>query len=152
MRVAHKIDIAILAVLLLLLLLLIPKTGIGQTREFGDYIVRYSAISSTALVADVAKTYGIERSSRNGLLNVAVQKRRDGDAELIGAKISGTISDLTGHSHPIAFRETKEGGDIDYLGEFPVDGSGTYLFTVSVLPAGGTQNYTLKFNQDYVVD
>lgn len=153
MRVAHKVDIVILAALLLLLLLLIPKTGHGETREFGDYVVRYNAIPTTALGADMAKSYGIERSNRNGLLNIAVQKKRDGaEAELVGAKLSGSVSDLTGHTHPIAFRETREGGDIDYLGQFPVDGSGTYLFTVSVAPAGGGAAYTLKFNQDYVVD
>ena len=62
------------------------------------------------------------------------------------------MSDLTGHAVPIKLRETSENGDVDYLGEFPLSGSGAYLFTVKVTPPGRTQPYLLKFNQDYVVD
>ncbi|HEX6833557.1 MAG TPA: DUF4426 domain-containing protein [Rudaea sp.] len=151
MRAAHKLHAAIIAALILLLLLmLLPRTGHGVTEEFGDYLVRYNAIPSSTLSADAARQYGIERSSRNGLVNIAVQ-RRAGD-QLVGATLSGSVADLTGHAHPIAFRETREGGDVDYLGQFPLDGSGAYLFTVRVTPAGSAQTYTLKFNQNYVVD
>ena len=134
-------------------LLLFANIAFAQSQEFGDIVVRYSAVSTNALPDDTAKSYGIERSSRNGLLNIAVQRKRDGaDAELIGAKIAGSVSDLTGHAHAITFRETREGGDIDYLGEFPVESSGAYLFTIRVAPIGTDQSYTLKFNQNYVVD
>jgi Domain of unknown function (DUF4426) len=152
MRAVHRIDIPVIAALLLSTLL-IPQSSVGETLQFGDYIVRYSAVSTNALGVEAAKTYGIERSSRNGLLNIAVQKKHEsGEPELIGAKINGIVGDLTGHHHPIAFRETKEGGDIDYLGEFPIDGSGTYVFSINVFPADSTQHVAIKFNQDYVVD
>jgi hypothetical protein len=95
---------------------------------------------------------------------------------LIAASVSGSVADLTGHGKPIRFRETRDEGAIDYLGEFPIDASGTYVFTIHVTPGrspsatdgspsapqamdgregpppGRAQPYTVKFNRDYVLD
>jgi hypothetical protein len=155
MRVAHKVGVLIAAIALLLILLLLPRHGQGaqsSTQDFGDYIVHYSAISTNQLLAEVAKSYGIERSARRGLLNVAVQAKGNDPAHMIGAVVSAEVADLTGHHTPIAVRETSENGDVDYLGEFPLDSSGAYIFTVKVTPAGHVQPYVVKFNQDYIVD
>ena len=153
MRVAHKVGVLIAAIALLLILLLLPRHGQGaQTQDFGDYIVHYSAISTNQLVAAVAKSYGIERSDRRGLLNIAVQSKGGTDAHMVGATVSAEVADLSGHRTPIQVRETQENGDIDYLGEFELSGSGAYIFTVKVTPPGHLQPYVVKFNQDYFVD
>jgi hypothetical protein len=155
MRVAHKVGVLIAAIALLLILLLLPRHGQGaqsNTQDFGDYIVHYSAISTNQLVAEVAKSYGIERSGHRGLLNVAVQAKSNDATHMIGAHVSAEVADLTGHHTPIAVRETSENGDVDYLGEFPLESSGAYIFTVKVTPPGHIQPYVVKFNQDYVVD
>ena len=153
MRIAHKAGVFLLALALLIVLLLLPRHGQGaQAQDFGDYVVHYNAISTNQLLAAIASRYGIERSSQRGLLNIAVESRRDGALHMVGAEVRAEVSDLTGHRQPIALRETSEDGDIDYLGEFPLSGSGAYLFTVKVTPAGHTQPYVLRFNQDYVVD
>ncbi|MDR3389195.1 MAG: DUF4426 domain-containing protein [Rudaea sp.] len=154
MRVAHKVGVFILAIVVLLVLLLLPRHGQGaQTQQdFGDYIVHYSAITTNQLVADVAKTYGIERSAWRGLLNIAVQAKGGEDARMVDAEVSAEVSDLTGHRLPIRLRETSENGDVDYLGEFGLNGSGTYVFTVRITPPGHVQPYLVRFNQDYVVD
>jgi hypothetical protein len=153
MRVAHKVGVLIAAIALLLILLLLPRYGQGaqsNTQDFGDYIVHYSAISTNQLMADVAKSYGIERSSRHGLLNIAVQAKSN--THMIGATVSAEVADLSGHHTPIQVRQTSENGDVDYLGEFPLESSGAYIFTVKVTPPGHAQAYVVKFNQDYVVD
>jgi hypothetical protein len=155
MRVAHKVGVLITAIALLLILLLLPRHGQGaqaNTRDFGDYIVHYSAISTNQLLAEVAKSYGIERSGHRGLLNIAVQAKSSGQTQMVGADVSAEVADLTGHRTPIAVRETSENGDVDYLGEFPLSSSGAYIFTVKVTPPGHAQPYVVKFNQDYVVD
>jgi hypothetical protein len=153
MRVAHKVGVLIAAIALLLILLLLPRHGQGaQAQDFGDYIVHYSAISTNQLVAEVAKSYGIERSGHRGLLNIAVQAKGGGQTRMVGAAVSAEVADLSGHRTPIQVRETSENGDIDYLGEFPVSDSGAYIFTVKVTPPGHAQPYVVKFNQDYVVD
>jgi hypothetical protein len=136
MRAAHKVGLLLAVIVLLLLALLLPRTGhADQSAAFGDIVVRYSAISTDQLFADIARRYGIERSAHNGLVNIAVeQKSGAGEPALIAATVSGSVADLTGHGKPIRFRETRDEGAIDYLGEFPIDASGTYVFTIFVTP------------------
>jgi len=152
MRIAHKVSVALIALALMLVLLLVPRHGRGQsTQDLGDYVVHYSAISTQQLPANAAAQYGIERADNRGLLNVAVEAKR-GDAAMVRADISATVSDLTGHAQPVRFHETHENNSFDYLGEFPLNGSGSYLFTVNVTPPGAAHAYVVRFNRDYVVD
>jgi len=151
MRIAHKVGVALIAIALMLLLLLIPRHGQGQSSgDFGDYTIYCSAISTSQIDDSVAKQYGIERSAKRGLLNVSVQ--RAATAQTAQADVNAEISDLLGHRTPLHLRDTKENGDVDYVADFPLSGSGTYRFTVKVTPQGRTQPYVLTFNQDYVVD
>jgi hypothetical protein len=154
MRVAHKMALLLVVIVLLLLTLLLPRTGhANQSETFGDIVVRYSAISTDQLFADAAQRYGIARSPHNGLVNIAIERKTPGaEPTMIAASVSGRVADLTGHAQPIAFRETDEDGAIDYLGEFPLEASGTYVFTIDVRPPGAAHPYTVKFNRDYVAD
>lgn len=157
MRIAHKHKIAVLlvALLLLVVLLLMPRHGHGvstQEQRFGDYVVHYNALTTAQLPAASAKTYGFERSDARGLLNVAIETQRNGAAQMIAADVQAQVSDLTGHVQPIALKETSENGDVDYIGDFPLSGSGAYVFTVKVTPPGRTQPFVVRFNQDYVID
>jgi hypothetical protein len=148
MRMAHTFRVAIVACVLLAL----PRSGASQSdKDFGDFVVYYSTISTNQLLAEVAKQYGIERSSHRGLLNVAVEEKRD-VPHTVSANVVAEVSDLSGHSRPVVVHETSENGGIDYVGEFNVEDSGTYLFTVKITPVGHEQPYVLKFSQDYIVD
>jgi hypothetical protein len=151
MRLSHKVILAIAVIVLLLLALAMPRSSAAQSEAFGDVTVRYSAISTDQLFADAARRYGIERSPRRGLVNVAVE-RRDGSGAMIAAQVTGTVATLAGRGRPIRFRETREEGAIDYLGEFAVEESGTHVFTIEVTPPGRAQPYTIRFNRDYVLD
>jgi hypothetical protein len=162
MRIAHKVGVTLIAIALMLLLLLVPRHGHSETdvsdlvvnrdSVFGDYVVRCSAISTDQIADSVARQYGIERSARRGLLNVSVELKTADATHTTHADVSAEVSDLIGHRTPIRVRETNENGDIDYLADFPLTGSGTYVFTVKVTPQGQAQPYVVKFNQDYVVD
>jgi hypothetical protein len=118
---------------------------------FGDYIVHYNAISTNQLLPAVAKQYGIERSAKRGLLNISVESKT-GNPHTVSAEITATVGDLTGHDKPISIRETSENGDIDYLGEFPIDASGTFVFKVKVATPGQQQPFVVKFSQDLVAE
>jgi hypothetical protein len=155
MRDVHKFGIAITVAIVALLALLLPRCSKADDHAaaFGDLTVRYSAISTEQLVAAVAARYGIERSPHNGLVNIAIERKAaDGAATMIAAGVSGHVADLTGHTRPIRFRESRDEGAIDYLGEFPLDASGTYVFTIEVTPPGRAQPYTVRFHRDYVLD
>jgi Domain of unknown function (DUF4426) len=146
MRVADRFVFALLASLVSL------GAYAAQERNFGDYTVHYNAISTNQLVESMARQYHIERSAQRGLLNVAVELKKDDGAQTVKAQINAEVSDLTGHHAPVQMRETSENGDIDYLGEFPLSGSGAYVFTVKITPPGQTHPFVVRFNQDYVVD
>lgn len=123
----------------------------GSDKDFGDYIVRCNAISTLQLVPAIAKQYGIERSAKRGLLNISVESKT-GTAHTVSANVTATVGDLTGHDKPIDVRETSENGDIDYLAEFPLDSSGTFVFTIKVMPAGRIQPFVMKCTQDLLAD
>jgi hypothetical protein len=140
------------AIAVMAILCFFPMTSKADSdKEFGDYVVHYSAISTTQLVRAIAKQYGIERSPKNGLLNISVEQKSE-MTHTVNADITAEVGDLTGHDKSIRMRETNENGDIDYLGEFALDGSGTYVFTVKVSPPGKAQPFVVKFTQDFVID
>ena len=155
MLITHRFGVTFAAVALMPVLLVAPRGGSGQDandRDFGDYVVHVSAISTRQLLADVARQYGVERSARRGLLNVSVERKGAEGAHTVSADVVAEVRDLSGHRQPVRVRETSENGDIDYLGEFSLSGSGTYLFTLKVTPPGHSQAYVVTFSQDYVVD
>jgi hypothetical protein len=131
----------------------LPRAGAAGESEFGDISVRYSAITTSQLFPAIAQRYGLERSDRNGLVNIAIEhKAGDRTSHMIAADVSGTVADLSGHRRPIRFRETNEDGAIDYLGTFAIDAGGTHVFTIVVNVPGHSQAYTVTFNRDYVLD
>jgi hypothetical protein len=141
-----------LAPLIVAALNVAPVLGHADSdKDFGDYIVHCNAISTQQLLPAVAKQYGIERSAKRGLLNISVESTT-GPAHTVSADVTATVGDLTGHNKPINVRETSENGDIDYLAEFPLDGSGTYVFTVKVTPASRQQPFVMKCTQDFLAD
>jgi len=153
MRTHHKIGLVVAVIVLLLLALLLPRKGhADQGAEFGDVVVRYSALSTEQLDAGVARRYGIERGAKNGLVNIAIERKAAEPGAMIAAGVSGTVADLAGHERPIRFHETRDEGGIDYLGEFALESSGAYLFTIKVAVPGRAQPVTVRFNRDFVLD
>ncbi len=126
---------------------------VESPQKFDNYLVHFNALSSQNLQPQMAKQYGIERSSKNGLLTIVVQKHSgDGNDTPVNASISGKAVSLTGLETPLRMREIREGGDISYIGEFAVKGPDTYRFTVSIKPEGAARGYTLKFEQNYAAN
>ena len=132
----------------ILLLAFVPMFSVAADREFGDVTVRANALSTMQLLPAMAKQYGIARDAAHGLLNLSIEQA----GRTISANVTAQVGDLTGHSHPLPLRETAENGDIDYLGEFAIDGSGTYVFTVTATVTGKSQPFIATFTQDLVVD
>jgi hypothetical protein len=132
----------------LALLVLAPMVSFADDRAFGDVTLHANALSTLQLLPAMAKQYGIARDAHHGLLNVSIEQ----NGRTVSASVTAQVGDLTGHTRPLPLRETAENGDIDYLGEFAIDGSGTYLFTITATVAGKTQPLTMKFTQDLVVD
>ncbi len=154
MRAAHKTSVTLVVLALLLILLASPRHGHGQSdssQDVGKYIVHYSAISTNQLLPAMARRYGINRDANHGLLNIAIEEK-GGESHMVRVDVSARVGDLLGHDQVIRMRETSEDGEIDYLGVFELNGSGTYHFSVRLTLPGETQPHVIKFNTDYVVD
>jgi hypothetical protein len=79
-----------------------------RSQTFGDHVVHYNAFGSDTLTAEVARSYGITRSSSRALLNIVVLKKVMGTTgEPLQASISGSASNLSGQSRELAFRMVK---------------------------------------------
>ncbi len=133
---------------LIALLAFAPAISLADDHTFGDITIHANALSTTQLLPAMAKQYGITRDAKHGLLNVSI----DQNGRTISATVTAQVGDLTGHPRALPLRETAENGDVDYLGEFAIDGSGTYVFTVTATVPGKSQPFTAKFTQDLVVD
>lgn len=150
MKLAYKIGLVVGAAVLLLLL---PARGRSeQLQRFDDYVVHYNALSTDMLPAEVAAAYQIPRSSKQGLLNIAVQKTGGAEPVPVAAQIRGSVANLAGQRSEVIVREIREADAIYYLAEFPVRGNDTLNFDLRIAPAGDTRSYTLKFSKDYVTE
>lgn len=150
MKLAYKIGLLVGAAVLLFLL---PSRGRGeQLQRFDDYVVHYNALSADMLPAEVAAAYKIPRSSKQGLLNIAVQRTDGAEPVAVAARISGSVANLAGQRSEMTVREIREADAIYYLAEFPVRGSDTLNFDLRIAPTDSTRSYTLKFSKNYVTE
>jgi len=131
---------------LLALLMTLPLRA-EQMKELGPWQVHYSAFNSSFLTPEVAKTYGLERSRYNGIINIAVQDKQ-GKAQSVS--VTGEAKNLTGAIRDLSFQEVKEGDAIYYLATLPYRNEDTYQFTLKIM--GGGQQQILTFQQTFYVD
>lgn len=120
---------------LLALLMTLPLRA-EQMQELGPWKVHYSAFNSSFLTPEVARTYGLERSRYNGIVNIAVQNKQ-GVAQAVG--IRGEARNLTGTLRPLNFQEVKEGNSIYYLAVLPYRNEDTYQFTLKIMGRGSSR-------------
>jgi len=138
------------AMLGLAVLALAPAGSRAQyTQDFGPYRARYSALPTDRLLPDVARAYGIERSARRSLVNVAVEREANGKSDLVHAALEGTATSLTGERVTLKFRELDEAGSVSYIADFAISTPDTYRFVIKVLPDDATAPYRLEFSQDF---
>ena len=131
---------------LLALLMTLPLRA-EQMKELGPWQVHYNAFNSSFLTPEVAKTYSLERSRYNGIINIAVQDKQ-GKAQAVS--VTGEAKNLTGTIRNLSFQEVKEGDAIYYLATLPYRNEDTYQFTLKIM--GGGQQQILTFQQTFYVD
>ncbi|KIQ83034.1 DUF4426 domain-containing protein [Aeromonas sp. L_1B5_3] len=131
----------------LLALLMTQPLRAEQMKELGPWQVHYNAFNSSFLTPEVAKTYGLERSRYNGIINIAVQDKQ-GKAQAVS--VTGEAKNLTGTIRNLSFQEVKEGDAIYYLATLPYRNEDTYQFTLKIM--GGGQQQILTFQQTFYVD
>ncbi|MEJ2515404.1 MAG: DUF4426 domain-containing protein [Gammaproteobacteria bacterium] len=121
--------------------------------DFGDYVVHFNAQSTSVLPPEVARAYGIQRSSNRAMLNISVLRKAPGSpGEPTAAAVDVDASNLTGQLKDLTLREIKEGEAIYYIGEFPVANRETLIFDISVRPEGVNEPFRVRFRQQFYTD
>ncbi len=140
--------------LVLTLLFISSRTMAQQSQDFGEYVVHYNALNTNLITPQVAKGYGIRRSSSRALLNITILKKVMSNP---GTPVHGTVTasgrNLTGQMREIEIREIADTeGAVYYIGELSVRNMETFDFTVNVSPNDSNQELTVKFRQQFFTE
>lgn len=132
-----------------------PAQPLDETfKDFGNYEVHYNALRTDELSADVARTYGIQRSANRVMLNVTVLQKEAEHAprKPVEATITVDAYNLTGQLKDLELRRVSEGEAIYYIGDVSIAGSEILVFDISVVPSGETQPFNVKLKREFVSD
>ncbi|MCE9678041.1 DUF4426 domain-containing protein [Shewanella sp. AS1] len=136
---------------LLLFLVSTPAAFAEQKQSVGNFDIHYIAIGSTFITPSIAKSYGIQRSSYSGLLNISVIDTSKEGKPAIPVEISGIANNLLDARVDLVFREIREGDAIYYIAEVPYRDDQEINFQIAI-KSGKTLNTQLNFKQKFYVD
>ncbi len=133
-----------------------PEPALRSTensRDFGDYVVHFNAISTNQLTPDIARQYGIVRSNNRAMLNVSIIRKEPGTT---GVPVSGSVStsavNLTGQHKNMTMREIREEEAVYYIGELPVANEETLVFSIDVTPMNEPSRFSVRYMKQFYVD
>lgn len=138
-----------------------PDEGAPAAREitrenfedFGDYVVHFNAQATSTLPPEVARAYGIQRSSNRAMLNVTVIEEVPGSTgRPTAATVQVNATNLTGQLKDVSIREVREGDAIYYIGELSVANRETLIFDIDVRPEGAPNSFRVRFRQQFYTD
>ncbi|MCL4780009.1 MAG: DUF4426 domain-containing protein [Gammaproteobacteria bacterium] len=108
----------------------------ASSRDFGDYVLLYSAIPTDTLTPEIASNYGIMRSANRVLLNVSMLKKAEGAPDVpVPGKVSASAVNLNGQAKNLSVREIREGEAIYYVGDVSISGEEILVFSIEAQPA-----------------
>jgi hypothetical protein len=136
---------------LLVALLFSAPLAAQQAETFGPYEAHYSAINTSQLSPQVAQAYGIQRSSNQAMLNIAVLRSGEPEDEPVGATVTAEAVNLTGQRRVIEMREIRDQGAIYSIGTFRITNEERVTFRISVQPEGRATPYEFTFQQQFYV-
>lgn len=114
-----------------------------QKKTLGNWDVHYMVLTSTFLTPEVARSYGIQRSKYNAIINVSVLDKDTAEAQNL--LVSGKATNLIGTSKKLEFKEVIEGESIYYIATLSFRDQEQYRFEIDLNQ--GTERQTLKFSQ-----
>lgn len=116
-------------------------------RQVGDLRIRASIAPTAALNEVVANQYGVRPDPHTVLLLVGVRRVEGADEVSLPAGVIATVRDLRGVQRPVALREVRNEGFIDYAGDVRIAPPDTLTFDIAVDVDGSTAA-TLRFSRD----
>ena len=130
-----------------------PAQALDETfTDFGNYEVHYNALRTDELSADIARVYGIQRSSNRVMLNVTVLRKEAEHAprKPVEAAVTADAYNLNGQLKDLQLRRVSEGEAIYYIGDVSIAGSEILVFDISVTPEGSAAPLNVKLKREFV--
>ena len=120
-------------------------------RDFGAYEVHYNAVRTDGLTAEIARHYGIQRSTNRVMLNVTVLHKETGTAKKpVEAEVKVAARNLNEQLKDLELRRVLEGDAIYYIGEVSISGTEILVFDITVTPTGTQAPLSVKFTREFV--
>jgi hypothetical protein len=130
-----------------------PAQALDETfKDFGNYEVHFNALRTDELTADIARAYGIQRSSNRVMLNVTVLRKEAEHAprKPVEAQIAVDAYNLNGQLKDIEMRRVSEGEAIYSIGEVSIAGTEILVFDINVIPEGMSEPFNVKLKREFV--
>ncbi|MEM6640232.1 MAG: DUF4426 domain-containing protein [Pseudomonadota bacterium] len=120
------------------------------SKDFGDYVVHFNAISSSIISPEDAAKYGIARSRSSALLNVVMLSKDGAPGHTpVSGDVLVKVTNLTGQVKNIAMKRVTEGRAIYYIGEVAVTNDERLNFNIEATPEGKSRPLTIKHQQQF---
>ncbi|MBM0107609.1 DUF4426 domain-containing protein [Steroidobacter sp. S1-65] len=132
-----------------------PAQALDETfKDFGNYEVHFNALRTDELTPDVARAYGIQRSSNRVMLNVTVLRKEAEHAprKPVEANVAVDAYNLNGQLKDIEMRRVSEGEAIYSIGEVSISGSEILVFDINVTPNGESAPFNVKLKREFVAN
>ncbi len=120
-----------------------------QLLKTDAFNIHYNAFNSSMLSPDIAKQYGIQRSSSVGVINISVLNNDD---NAVTALIEGHAKNAISQLSELKFKKITEGTAIYYLATFNFADKEELTFNLYIVPNGETKNTKLSFLQQFFVE
>jgi len=123
------------------------------SKDFGDYVLHFNAISTDQLQPEIARTYNIVRSKNRAMLNVSIIKKVEGTTgKPVTGDITVTVNNLTGQVKNLTLKEVRESGAIYYIGDAQVANGETLIFNLKVKPEDKANGFAVRFSRPFFSD
>lgn len=129
-----------------------PAQPAGDTfQDFGNYEVHYNALRTDLLTPEIARSYGIQRSSSRVMLNVTILRKQADHAPRtpVDGSVQVDAYNLNGQLKNIDMRRVSEGDAIYYIGEVSISGTEILVFDITVTPTGEDTPLKVKLKREF---
>ena len=123
------------------------------SKDFGEHVVHFSAMSTDLLEPEIARTYNIVRSKNRAMLNISIIRKVNGTiGESVSGDVKAAVNNLTGQVKNMTLRKIQEGDAIYYIGDVQVANAETLIFNLDIKPEDTTESYQFRFTRQFFSD
>jgi len=124
-----------------------------SSKDFGDYVLHFNAISTNQLEPDVARAYNIVRSNNRAMINVSIVKKEEGTTgQSVAGSVSATAANLTGQVKNLTLRQIQENDAIYYIGDVSIANGETLMFTIDATPINESSRFSVRMQRQFFTD